>query len=187
MKKRTPQEKKALSYVHDRRNTLHENDKASRRLIPLGKARANRAYRKKVNDVLGSASGQDDTTELELIESKAAAIGKFEWEKYPDTPLGEVVEEQKDRRESHAGKGKTARKRLREFLANLKVEVEQETDGRWIADAQGIPVGVLVYGETPEKAVERCKDIARGYFLEELGIGRIVKIEEDSVRIETYS
>jgi hypothetical protein len=45
MKPLTPQGK-ALSYARDRRNDFGSNDKASRRLVPLAKKRASRAYRK---------------------------------------------------------------------------------------------------------------------------------------------
>ncbi len=39
------------------------------------------------------------------------------------------------------------------------VEIEQETDGRWIAEVIDIP-GVMVYGDTPELAVARAKALA---------------------------
>ncbi len=39
------------------------------------------------------------------------------------------------------------------------VEIEQETDGRWIAEIIDIP-GVMVYGETPEAAVAKAKALA---------------------------
>lgn len=35
---KTPQDKKALSYAKDRRNTYGENDKSSRKAIPARKA-----------------------------------------------------------------------------------------------------------------------------------------------------
>lgn len=44
-KRRSPQEKKALSYQKDRRENYGENDKAARRLVPLRKAQANRRLR----------------------------------------------------------------------------------------------------------------------------------------------
>jgi hypothetical protein len=40
--KRNPGEKKRLSYAKDCRNSYGENDKASRKLIPLRKAQQNR-------------------------------------------------------------------------------------------------------------------------------------------------
>lgn len=39
------------------------------------------------------------------------------------------------------------------------IEVEQEVDGRWIAEVVDIP-GVMVYGETPEIAIARAKALA---------------------------
>ena len=36
-------------------------------------------------------------------------------------------------------------------MFGFDVEIEEEEDGRWIADIPAIP-GVLVYGETPEEA-----------------------------------
>jgi len=39
------------------------------------------------------------------------------------------------------------------------VEVEQETDGRWIAEVVDIP-GVMVYGENPESAIAKAKALA---------------------------
>ena len=46
MTKKTPQEKKRLSYERDRRNAYGENDKGSRKSIPLRKRNVVRAYRK---------------------------------------------------------------------------------------------------------------------------------------------
>jgi hypothetical protein len=54
---KTPQEKKRLSYENDRRNTYGENSKASRKGIPLAKARANRAERHTQDHVLATAIG----------------------------------------------------------------------------------------------------------------------------------
>ena len=41
----------------------------------------------------------------------------------------------------------------------LRVEVEREDDGRWIAEIADLP-GVLAYGESREEAIERAKDLA---------------------------
>lgn len=38
----------------------------------------------------------------------------------------------------------------------LRVEVEREDDGRWIAEVAELP-GVLAYGQSREEAVERAK------------------------------
>jgi predicted RNase H-like HicB family nuclease len=99
--------------------------------------------------------------------------------------LGEIVASRLERRESHAGKGKTARKKVRDFIANLKIEIEQETDGGWIAEATELN-GVLVYGETPEQTIEKCKRLAGYVFLEKLEAGKIIEINDAYVSIEIY-
>ena len=42
----------------------------------------------------------------------------------------------------------------------FRVELEQEIDGRWIADIVELP-GVLVYGATPKEATARARALAR--------------------------
>lgn len=42
---------------------------------------------------------------------------------------------------------------------NLTIELEQETDGRWIADVISLP-GVMVYGSTQEEALQRVMALA---------------------------
>lgn len=42
---------------------------------------------------------------------------------------------------------------------NLAIELEQETDGRWIAEIDELN-GVLVYGETREEAIRKVKTLA---------------------------
>lgn len=42
---------------------------------------------------------------------------------------------------------------------NLGIDVEQEVDGRWIADVPDLP-GVLVYGLNQSEAVARVKTLA---------------------------
>ena len=41
----------------------------------------------------------------------------------------------------------------------LKIEVEREIDGRWIAEIVDLP-GVLAYGQTPEQARARVQALA---------------------------
>jgi predicted RNase H-like HicB family nuclease len=38
----------------------------------------------------------------------------------------------------------------------LKIEIDREEDGRWIAEIVDLP-GVLAYGQTREAAIERVK------------------------------
>jgi predicted RNase H-like HicB family nuclease len=42
---------------------------------------------------------------------------------------------------------------------NLNVELEQETDGRWIAEIPELP-GVLVYGDTRKNATRKAQLLA---------------------------
>lgn len=41
----------------------------------------------------------------------------------------------------------------------LTIEVEQEDDGRWLAEVTDIP-GVLAYGQTREEAIDRVQALA---------------------------
>ena len=174
-----------LSYARDCRNTYGENDKSSRKNIPLRKAKVNRGYRKKVNQILQGISGEVDLEKADLLASQARNIKREDWKKCSDEPLGKIIEGKLERRESHTGKGKTARKKVREFVKNLKIEIEQETDGRWIAEVVEMN-GVLAYGETREKAVEKCKRLAGCIFLESLGAPEIVTVNDDYVSIISY-
>jgi hypothetical protein len=186
MIRKTPQEKKALSYAKDCRNTYHANDKSSRKNIPLQKAKARRSYRKKVNAVVNELEKQTDIESIEILENKALGIKRSYWEKYSDEPLGKVVEIKLEIRESHAGNGKTARKKVREFVANLIIEVKQETDGRWIAKAKTSKNVVAVYGDTKDLAIERCKSLAGHIYMEELGAIKILTISDNYVSIQSY-
>jgi hypothetical protein len=86
---KSPQTKKALSYAKDRRNDYGENDKASRRAIPLRRAAESRKVRRKAHQSLKA---------LEHAEEEAAAVSESElrqdlertggWTKTPDQPLG---------------------------------------------------------------------------------------------------
>jgi predicted RNase H-like HicB family nuclease len=49
--------------------------------------------------------------------------------------------------------------RSAENIMDLTIELEQEEDGRWIAEVIDIP-GVLAYGQTRNEAVLRVKALA---------------------------
>ena len=42
---------------------------------------------------------------------------------------------------------------------NFKVELERETDGRWIAEVVELP-GVMTYGQTREEALSKVQALA---------------------------
>ena len=54
----------------------------------------------------------------------------------------------------------------------LKVELEQEEDGRWIAEVVDLP-GVLVYGESPDQALRDARALALRVLADKLEHGEI--------------
>jgi len=55
-------------------------------------------------------------------------------------------------------------------LITFKVEVEQEEDGRWLAEVVELP-GVLAYGETEQAALSRVQALALRVIAERLEHG----------------
>lgn len=89
---KTPQEKKRLSYEKDRRNTYGENNKASRKGIPLAKARGNRVERHKQDHALATAVGLANSDALAAVENLVRGTEPRYWRKSPDTPLGAFLD-----------------------------------------------------------------------------------------------
>lgn len=54
-----------------------------------------------------------------------------------------------------------------------RVETEQETDGRWIAEVTDLP-GVLTYGATREEAIRRAQALSLRVIAERLERGEPV-------------
>ena len=102
---RSPQERKALSYAKDRRNIYGENDKASRKAIPLRKAQQSRKDRHKVAQELAILPRLDEEA-ADLIESSARhdvhRLGG--WKKAADAALGKVVAWALEGRKERAGR-----------------------------------------------------------------------------------
>lgn len=44
-------------------------------------------------------------------------------------------------------------------MDSLTIELEQEDDGRWIAEVMELP-GVIVYGQAPDEARRKAKSLA---------------------------
>jgi hypothetical protein len=158
MKEKTPQEKKALSYAKDRRNAYGANDKASRNSIPKRKAEVNRAYRKNISDALKVIAGPIDLERADEVEHIARSVKRSDWKKFPDTPLGEVVEQKLESRVSHVGRGKSALKAVREFVENLEIESEQIELDKWVARAKEYP-WIVVNAVSKLRAVEKLQHI----------------------------
>jgi hypothetical protein len=93
--RKSPQEKKALSYAKDGRNGYGENDKSSRKNIRRNKRIPNRADRHRAVQVLAAATGPVVTDAAEQAENTLAAKKSMwmtkRWRKWPDTPLANTV------------------------------------------------------------------------------------------------
>lgn len=126
MKRKTPQEKKALSYANDRRNTYGESDKGSRKSIRLNKIFPNRAYRKNVNNILQESVGEVDLEKAEVVETKVKETKRKKWKKYPDQPLGEIIKQQLEigekpiRRKFNGTMKNVSKKDLTEYVQTKK-------------------------------------------------------------------
>ncbi len=67
---------------------------------------------------------------------------------------------------------------------NLAIELEQETDGRWIAEIDALN-GVLVYGETREDAIRKVKTLAFRVIADRLESGESLPQELENQIFET--
>ncbi|WP_278262655.1 hypothetical protein [Nocardia sp. AG03] len=105
-RRRSPQEKKALSYAKDRRNVYGENDKSSRKNIPRGKRIPNRVDRHREN-LFVAALGPLDLDAAEdcevTLRSTRSKWHTSRWRKRADAPLGPVVAYRLARRRERAG------------------------------------------------------------------------------------
>jgi len=155
--RKTPQEKKALSYAKDRRNVYGESDKGSRIAIRQNKTFPTRAYRKAINDILQNTVGKIDLEKAELIDIKAKEIKRRKWKKYPDAPLGEFIKRQVDITGiSHLRKVRNSKN---DKKMDLTIEAERERDGRWSAETTELS-NVSVSCETREEAIKKVKIVA---------------------------
>ena len=55
----------------------------------------------------------------------------------------------------------------------VEIELEQEEDGRWIAEAVDLP-GVLAYGATREEARAKAETLARDVIAEQVALQKIL-------------
>ncbi|MFN8149161.1 MAG: hypothetical protein U0R76_17065 [Candidatus Nanopelagicales bacterium] len=98
MGRRTPQEKKSLSYAKDRRNGYGENDKSSRKNVPLRKRLVNRANRHAAQQDLSDALGSTDAVRAEAVEQRMKGKRPKSWRKRPDIPLAEHMARREGKR-----------------------------------------------------------------------------------------
>jgi predicted RNase H-like HicB family nuclease len=62
----------------------------------------------------------------------------------------------------------------------LTIEVEQETDGRWLAEIPELP-GVMVYAQTPEKAAQLARALALRVLADQIESGELEASSLNSV------
>lgn len=55
----------------------------------------------------------------------------------------------------------------------MKIEIEQEVDGRWIADVSDLP-GVMAYGQTRVDAIAKVKALALRVLADRLEHGETI-------------
>lgn len=55
----------------------------------------------------------------------------------------------------------------------MRIEVEQEDDGRWLSEITELP-GVMAYGPTPEVAIARTKALALRVLADRLEHGETI-------------
>ncbi|MGX9354950.1 hypothetical protein ACS3SW_07240 [Roseobacteraceae bacterium S113] len=98
-KRVSPREKKALSYAKDRREDFGQNDKASRRLVPLRKAQSNRQVRRAGQHLLAE--------DADAAQAAFERAQKRRFRKCAGSALGDHVTRQTKRRvDGHGAKAK---------------------------------------------------------------------------------
>ncbi|WP_410589031.1 hypothetical protein [Amycolatopsis sp. lyj-23] len=117
MRRKSPQEKKRLSYLKDRRDAYGENAKSTRKNLPRSKAFARRANRARESLALRAATGAPDEARAEAAELRLLRRRPRVKRKWADTPLAEYVEWKLDYR---AGREGGQAKRLDEALGRVQ-------------------------------------------------------------------
>jgi hypothetical protein len=95
--KRSPQEEKALSYAKDRRYAYGNSNKAARRAVPRRKRSVNKANRHAAQQFLAEARGPVDVIRAEGVEDRLHGRRPKRWRKWPDIPLGRLLELRRQR------------------------------------------------------------------------------------------
>ena len=61
-------------------------------------------------------------------------------------------------------------------MLSLTIEVEQEEDGRWIAEVMELP-GVMVYGDSEPDAVRKAKSLALQVLAERIATAELPELD----------
>jgi len=64
-------------------------------------------------------------------------------------------------------------------MSKWNVDIDRETDGRWIADVTDIP-GCMVYGTTREEAIRKAEVLALRVIADRLDAGETVPFIDDA-------
>lgn len=67
---------------------------------------------------------------------------------------------------------------------NLRIETEQETDGRWIAEVPDLP-GVMAYGKTRDEAIARTQALSLRVLADRLDNGESIPEIDDVFTVAT--
>jgi hypothetical protein len=95
--RRPPQEEKALSYARDRRYAYGNNSKAARKAVPRRKRWVNKANRHAEQQFLAEIRGPVDAIQAEDMEDRLRGKRPKRWRKWPDMPLGKLLELRRQR------------------------------------------------------------------------------------------
>jgi hypothetical protein len=101
-KVKNPQEKKANSLQHDRRNSYGESPHGSRKSIPRGKQRGHQLERRAANQILDAVTDAKDDESAEELEGQLKVAVKLAnlraFKKKPDEPLATSIKKKASRR-----------------------------------------------------------------------------------------
>jgi hypothetical protein len=89
-KRRTPREKKELSYKHDHRDTYNESNKGSRKRVRFRKRQVNQVYRQRIRQALHGAEQQTNDN-ADDVTNRVLEARRPQWKKSSHTPLGLVL------------------------------------------------------------------------------------------------
>ena len=90
MPRKTPHQKKQESYEKDRRNTYGESGARSR--FAVARRKRNRRSRERAAARQALNIAVQDPEKAERLEATETVIYGGRWRKYPDEPLGDVLE-----------------------------------------------------------------------------------------------
>tara|TARA_Y100000294_G_scaffold156573_1_gene157561 strand:- start:62 stop:289 length:228 start_codon:yes stop_codon:yes gene_type:complete len=64
----------------------------------------------------------------------------------------------------------------------MKIEIEHEDDGRWIAEVPDMP-GVMVYGESRKEAITKVEVLALRAIADRLDLGELIPELEELFKV----